>query len=106
MFKGSVKGDSRRRVKALKYSKDVEVIFNPKAYANTENLRHWVKHQFKWGTPFSPSDIEPWFLVLDSFAPHKKSKKEEVKETKSLVKEFKKLNTTISVIPGGCTGYL
>jgi hypothetical protein len=40
MFKGSVKGDSRRRVKALKYSKDVEVIFNPKAYANTENLRH------------------------------------------------------------------
>jgi hypothetical protein len=45
-------------------------------------------------------------LVLDSFAPHKKSKKEEVKETESLVEEFKKLNTTISVIPGGCTGYL
>jgi hypothetical protein len=50
--------------------------------------------------------MEPRFLVLDSFAPHKKSKKEEVKETKSLVEEFKKLNTTISVIPGGCTGYL
>jgi hypothetical protein len=59
MFKGAIKGDLRRRTKSLKYSKEVEVIFNLKAYANTENLKQWVQQQYKWSTPFSPSDIEP-----------------------------------------------
>jgi hypothetical protein len=45
-------------------------------------------------------------LVLDAFEPHKKSRKQEEKEAGDLVDEFKKLNTTISVIPGGCTGYI
>jgi hypothetical protein len=106
MFKGSEKGDSRRRIEEKRYASDVNVIFNPKAYANTQNLKGWVKNQFKWGTPFSPSDMEPRLLVLDAFEPHKKSKKQEEKEVDSLVDEFKKLNTTISVIPGGCTGYI
>jgi hypothetical protein len=43
---------------------------------------------------------------LDAFAPHKKSTKKDKIEVRDLVDEFKKLNTTISVIPGGCTGYV
>jgi hypothetical protein len=65
-----------------------------------------VKNQFKWRTPFSLSDIEPRLLVLDAFEPYKKSKKQEEKEVDSLVDKFKKLNTTISVIPKGCTSYI
>jgi hypothetical protein len=38
MFKGGVKGDSRRRTKHKKYHPSVVVIFNEKAYANTSNL--------------------------------------------------------------------
>jgi hypothetical protein len=106
MFKGSEKGDSQRCTEEKQYSSDVSVIFNPKAYANTQNLKQWVKNQFKWGTPFSPSDMEPRLLVFDSFEPHKKSKKQEEKEVNGLVDELKKLNTTISIIPGGCTSYV
>lgn len=47
MFKGSEKGDSRRRIEEKRYSLDVKVIFNLKAYANTQNLKGWVKDQFK-----------------------------------------------------------
>jgi len=50
--------------------------------------------------------MEPRLLVLDAFAPHKKSTKKNEEEVDDLVDEFKKLNTTISVIPGGCTGYV
>jgi hypothetical protein len=39
MFKGSEVGDSRRRIEEKRYSKDVSVIFNAKAYANTKNLK-------------------------------------------------------------------
>jgi hypothetical protein len=50
--------------------------------------------------------MEPRLLVLDSFEPHKKSKKQEEKEVNGLVDELKKLNTTISIILGGCTSYI
>jgi hypothetical protein len=39
MFKDSEIGDSRRRAEEKRYSKDVVVIFNKKAYANTKNLK-------------------------------------------------------------------
>jgi hypothetical protein len=106
MFKGSENGDSHHRIEEKRYSTDVSVIFNPKAYTNTQNLKGWVKNQFKWGSPFSPSNMEPRLLVLDAFEPHKKSRKQEEKEVDSLVDEFKKLNTTISIIPSGCTSYI
>ena len=44
MFKGSEIGDSRRRAEEKRYSKDVVVIFNTKAYANTKNLKSWVRN--------------------------------------------------------------
>jgi hypothetical protein len=103
---GSEKEDSRRCTEEKRYSLDVNVIFNPKAYANTQNLKGWVKNQFKYGAPFSLFDMEPRLLVLNAFEPYKKSRKQEEKEANNLVDEFKKLNTTISVIPGGCTGYI
>jgi hypothetical protein len=106
MFKGSEMGDSRRRLEEKKYSKDVVVIFNPKAYTNTQNLKAWVKNHYKWGSPYSPSNIEPRLLVLDAFASYKKSIKKQQEEVGDLVDEFKKLNTTISVILRGCTSYI
>jgi hypothetical protein len=47
IFKGSEIVDSRRRVEEKRYSKGVVVIFNKKAYANTKNLKLWVKNQYK-----------------------------------------------------------
>jgi len=44
MFKGLEIGDSRCRAEEKRYSKDVVVIFNSKAYANTKNLKLWVKN--------------------------------------------------------------
>jgi hypothetical protein len=43
---------------------------------------------------------------LRCFRTNKKSTKKDEKEAEELVNEFKKLNTTISVILGGCTGYI
>jgi hypothetical protein len=83
MFKGSEKGDSCRRAEEKTYSPDVNMIFNPKAYANTQNLKGWEKNQFEWGTPL------PRLLVLDSFEPHENSRKQE--EANDLVDEFKSL---------------
>jgi len=39
MFKGSEKGDSCCYAKEKRYSFNVNIIFNPKAYANTQNLK-------------------------------------------------------------------
>lgn len=39
MFKGFKKGDSCCCVEEKRYSLNVKVIFNPKAYANTQNLK-------------------------------------------------------------------
>jgi hypothetical protein len=39
MFKGLETRDSQRRVEEKRYLKDVVVIFNKKAYANTQNLK-------------------------------------------------------------------
>jgi hypothetical protein len=50
--------------------------------------------------------MEPQLLVLDAFAPHKKSIKKQEEEVGDLIDEFKRLNTTISVIPRGCTSYI
>jgi hypothetical protein len=43
MFKGKEKGDSRRRTEEKKYHPSVTVIFNEKAYANSTNLKSWIK---------------------------------------------------------------
>jgi hypothetical protein len=50
--------------------------------------------------------MEPRLLVLNAFELYKKSKKKGEEEVEDLVDEFKKLNTTISIIPRECTSYI
>jgi hypothetical protein len=113
--------DTRRLREKKKYHPGVVVIFNPKAYANTSNLIDWVRRQYRPASAYSLNDHEPRLLVLDAFAPHKnKGRKVQQKESQKakekrleeerlqqqLREEFTKLNTTLSIIPGGCTGYV
>jgi hypothetical protein len=111
MFKGSEGlGDARRKAEFKRYAKGVAVIFNPKAYANGKNLKMWARQQYKWGSEFLLSDNEPRLLVLDAFGAHKKKKgtatEEEKQDDDDFVAELKKLNVTVSMIPGGGTGYV
>ena len=50
--------------------------------------------------------MELQLLILNAFAPYKKSTKMDKEEVEDLVDEFKKLNTTISIILKGCTSYI
>jgi hypothetical protein len=80
-----------------------------------------MRQQLKWGSPYSPDDHEPKLLVMDSFAPHKNSgtKKKagkspvalakfeaEAKMRVALKEEADKQDITLSIIPGGGTGYV
>jgi hypothetical protein len=121
IFKGKPKGDNRRKLEQKKYHPGVVVAFNEKAWANTSNLLDWVLNQYSTATAYPLKDNEPRFLTLDAFAPHKnkgrKAKdKESLKEKERRLQEerlqqklrdtFTKLNVTLSIIPGGCTGYV
>jgi len=57
----------RRRKEAKEYHPDVDVIFNEKAWYNLKVILTWLKGQYKWGSPYPPSEREPRLLVLDSF---------------------------------------
>ena len=81
-----------------------------------------MKNQYSTSTAYPLRDHEPRFLALDAFTPHKnKGKKaadkpesekqriareKEEKLQQQLRDTFKELNVTLSIIPGGCTGYL
>lgn len=121
MFKGKPKGDNRRKAEQKKYHPSVVVIFNEKAQANTSNLLDQVKHQYSTASVYPLRDNEPRFLALDLFAPHlNKGKKQKDKESQKqkerrLLEEklqqqlrdvFAKLHITLSLIPGGYTGYV
>lgn len=121
MFKGKPNGDNRRKAERKRYHPGVVVIFNEKAWANTSNLLDWVKNQYSMASAYPLRDNEPRFLALDTFAPHiNKGKKAKAKESpkemaKRLAEEklqqelreaFAKLKVTLSLIPGGCTGYV
>ena len=107
MFRGKEHSNTKaRREELSKYPKGLHVIFNEKAYANGENLKQWARQQYKWGSPFSPSDQEPRLLAIDAFAAHKKKTAQEKKDEDDFVTELKSLNTTISMIPAGGTGYI
>ena len=109
MFRGDASAKASkaapRRAEALKYPKGIHVIFNKKAYANGENLKHWAREEYKWHGAYSPLEREPRLLVLDAFLAHKKSA-DEVKAQDDFVAELKKINTTISMVPPSGTGYV
>lgn len=76
-------------------------------------MKQWARQEYKWGSVYSPSLHEPRLLVLDAFAAHKKKKEPEtaaeVAEAEAqddFHTELKKLNTTVSMVPPGGTGYV
>jgi hypothetical protein len=97
IFHGNPVGDSRRRAEEKLYDKGVCVAFNETAWADSTNLKDWVKNQYAGGSAYFTKDNEPRLLSLDAFAPQM---------TKGLMAEFKKLNYTTSYIPGGCTSFV
>jgi hypothetical protein len=90
-------GDSRRRAEHKLYDKGINVAFNKTAWADSTNLKDWVKKQYGPASPYFPSEGESRFLSLDAFAPQM---------TSGVRAEFKKLNCTCSYIPGDCTGFI
>jgi hypothetical protein len=97
IFHGDPIGDSRRRAEMKLYDPRVRVAFNKTAWADSSNLKDWVKKQYTPASPYFLKDQEPRLLCLDAFAPQM---------TKSLRDEFKKINCTTSYIPGSCTGFI
>jgi hypothetical protein len=99
IFKGAVVGDIRRVNEKKKYSKEVKVCFNPAAWSNEDTMILWLKHKYKMSSAYGHIDIEqePRLLCLDAFQAHL---------TPRVHTECKAQKTTLSVIPGGCTGYI
>lgn len=122
IFKGKPgRGNKNRRLEMSKYHPGVKVIWNEKAYANSSNLIDWIRHDYSHASEYPLSDHEPRLLVLDAFAPHKhtgkkvpaveseKAKARRLQEERlndTIRAEFARLNVTLSLIPGGCTGYV
>jgi hypothetical protein len=50
MFHGAVTNNTRRRNEAQRYASGVQVIFNPKAWANEKTMLNWVKKDWKKST--------------------------------------------------------
>src|SRR5271169_4921171 len=83
------------------YDEQVKVMFNEKAYSNTDIMCEWIKNMYSQGTavPFRNQDRvhELRLLSLDVF---KGQLNDEV------IGAFKRINCTCSFIPGGTTGYI
>jgi hypothetical protein len=72
------------------YDPRVVVKFNPKAYANAENMVEWLDEQV-----IPVLDNQPTLLAVDLFGGHK---------TDTVLDTLTANDITISTIPGGCTG--
>jgi hypothetical protein len=106
MFRGKEKLDTKaRKDKLARFPLGVHVIFNTKAYANGENLKQWARQEYKWGLVYSPLDYKPRLLSIDAFVAHKKTVSEK-RAQDDFISELKKLNTTVSMILAGATGYV
>ena len=59
----------------------------------------WIKHSYQFSSAYSNLGVEkePRLLCLDAFAAHL---------TPAVSSVLKRQGVTISVIPGGCTGYV
>ena len=106
MFRGKEKLDTKvRKDELARFPSGVHVIFNVKVYTNSENLKQQARQEYKWGSVYSLSDREPRLLVIDAFAAHKKTT-DEKRAQDDFISELKKLNTTVSIVPPGGTGYV
>jgi hypothetical protein len=80
----------------------LEVMFNPKAWSNTDLMLEWIKHLYTPSTnyPYFPRNSilrPPRFLSLDVFSGQK---------TKEVIDSFKSTRCATSFIPGGTTGFI
>jgi hypothetical protein len=69
IFQGTVVGDIRRDREKRKYSKEVKVCFNPKAWSNEDTMLLWLKHEYKMSSAYGHIGVEqePRLLCLDTF---------------------------------------
>jgi hypothetical protein len=84
------------------YDKRVAVMFNPKAWSNTDLMVEWIKTHYTYSTEhlfFTRNSTQrpPRFLSLDVFAGQK---------TTEVTDALKSINCTTSFIPGGTTGFI
>jgi hypothetical protein len=69
IFHGDPLGDSCRRAEEKLYDKGVCIAFNETAWADSTNMKDWVKNQYASGSAYFIKDNEPRLLFLDAFAP-------------------------------------
>jgi hypothetical protein len=84
------------------YDKRVAVMFNPKAWSNTDLMVEWIRHHYIPSTnyPFfqrNSTQRPPRFLSLDVFSGQK---------TQEVTDSFKSIKCTTSFIPSGTTGFI
>jgi hypothetical protein len=72
-------------------------LFNPTAWATSKTTLYWIQHNCRICSLFSFRDVEPKLLAIDAFRAY---------NTAEVMAEFKNLETTVSLIPGGCTGFI
>jgi hypothetical protein len=60
-------------------------------------MLHWIQHDYQMCLPFSSRDTEPKLLAIDAFQAH---------NTAEVMAALRKLKTTVSLIPSGCTGFV
>jgi hypothetical protein len=58
IFHGAVKGDTRRKDEERKYTHGVDVLWNPKAWANEDTMLYWVKHSYQFSSAYATVGIE------------------------------------------------
>ena len=86
------KGTTGRSIHNIKESNGTVVCYQKKAWMNEKLMLQWISDIWVKYTKNKPS-----LLFLDSFSAHLTDK---VKDA------FKKFNTTVVVISGGCTSIL
>lgn len=97
IFHGAESGDSRRRTEEKEYHKEVDVLFNPTAWATSKTMLSWIRYNYRMCSEFGTRDQEPKLLAIDAFRAH---------NTSEVMDAFKALKTTVSLIPGGCTSFV
>jgi hypothetical protein len=99
IFHSAMKGDTRRKDEERKYCKDVDVLWNLKAWANKDIMLWWLKHSYQFSLCYSNLGIkrEPCLLCMDAFKAYL---------TLAVSTVLKQQGVVLSVILGGCTGFV
>lgn len=86
------KGKTKRSIKGLYGKGGAVIVHQKKAWMDEVIMKQWIKDIWQVYTKKKPS-----LLFLDTFTAHLTSEVQDL---------FKKSNTTVIIIPGGCTSVL